>query len=203
MYNLNNTKQKSNKKSFKEFKIKKKIQTYIVTSAEVKSGYVLRSDLAYDSIVTPDDIVLDTLMNKADHSYSYLRSFERLTDPYIAAPVEPTSLDTQNYGRYVIERNAFITRTLYVNGCHVKAAYTAIAHFWLLRILLNQISGISYLTTIHLCSLQYSESLLITITRTFYNFCWTQKVNGEKVTPAMRFGLATKKYDISDIIYLK
>jgi len=40
-----------------------------------------------------------------------------------------------------------------------------------------------------------------TILRTFYNFCWETKVNGELATPAQRLGIADRKYTYSDIVY--
>ena len=44
---------------------------------------------------------------------------------------------------------------------------------------------------------------MITILRTYLNFCETHKYKGEEVTPAMRLGIAKKKYKIEDILYFK
>jgi hypothetical protein len=44
---------------------------------------------------------------------------------------------------------------------------------------------------------------LLTIARTYLNFCDTYKYHGKEVTPAMRLGLADKVYTVEDIIYFK
>lgn len=44
---------------------------------------------------------------------------------------------------------------------------------------------------------------LVTILRTFYNFCWKTKYNNQILTPAMRLGIADKVYDEKDIIYFR
>lgn len=44
---------------------------------------------------------------------------------------------------------------------------------------------------------------MITILRTYLNFCEIYKYKGNEVTPAVRLGLANKKYGINDILYLK
>ena len=44
---------------------------------------------------------------------------------------------------------------------------------------------------------------MITILRTYLNFCETYKYKGEEITPAMRLGIAKKKYKIEDILYFK
>lgn len=44
---------------------------------------------------------------------------------------------------------------------------------------------------------------MITILRTYLNFCEPYKYKGEEITPAMRLGISKKKYNIEDILYLK
>jgi len=44
---------------------------------------------------------------------------------------------------------------------------------------------------------------LVTIFRTFYNFCWTKDTFGKRLTPAQKIGIADKAYTIKDIIYFK
>ena len=45
--------------------------------------------------------------------------------------------------------------------------------------------------------------MAITILRTYYNFCFAFKSNGEMKTPAQRMGITDKKFDLKDIIYLR
>lgn len=44
---------------------------------------------------------------------------------------------------------------------------------------------------------------IVTILRTYLNFCDTYKYKGVKITPAMKLGIAVKPYSIKDILYLK
>ena len=44
---------------------------------------------------------------------------------------------------------------------------------------------------------------IVTIFRTFYNFCWEKKINGYKSTPAQRLGITNKVFNEKDIIYFK
>lgn len=49
---------------------------------------------------------------------------------------------------------------------------------------------------------KYAQYML-TIVRTYINFCDTYKHQGKKVTPAMRLGLADKPFTVHDILYFK
>jgi hypothetical protein len=42
---------------------------------------------------------------------------------------------------------------------------------------------------------------MLTILRTYLNFCQTYEFNKKKVTPAMVLGIAEKPFTIEDIIY--
>lgn len=44
---------------------------------------------------------------------------------------------------------------------------------------------------------------LVTIFRTFYNFCWAKNTFGKRLTPAQKIGIADKVYTYKDIIYFK
>ena len=52
------------------------------------------------------------------------------------------------------------------------------------------------------CNPKYAQQIL-TIFRTFYNFCWTTKLRGEELTPAQSLGLTDKVFDCKDIIYFR
>lgn len=44
---------------------------------------------------------------------------------------------------------------------------------------------------------------MVTILRTYLNFCETYKYNGDNITPAMRLSISSRKYTIYDILYSK
>ena len=52
------------------------------------------------------------------------------------------------------------------------------------------------------CNPKYAQQIL-TIFRTFYNFCWTAKLLGEELTPAQRLGLTDKVFNCKNIIYFR
>jgi len=45
--------------------------------------------------------------------------------------------------------------------------------------------------------------MALTILRTYYNFCFAYKSNGVIETAAQRIGIAEKKFNINDIIYMQ
>ncbi len=112
-----------------------KLQTGIIASGDLKTGYVFRSDIAYDFNVNFDEIELDTQQYHCDHSYSFLRKNERLK--YAYSPQTPTSLDNQTEAEYLEELDKFNKRKDYVPGCHTKIQYTATAHYWLINQLVH------------------------------------------------------------------
>jgi len=131
VYHLKNIRQKGAAKHPGEYLKDKKLPTYIIASGDIKSGYVFRSDIAYDYSITLDDVERDTQLYHCDHTYSFLRRNERLRYSYLPKP--PTGLDKQTQSEYQAELHAFNLRKKYVEGVHVKTTYTAIAQYWLLR----------------------------------------------------------------------
>jgi hypothetical protein len=134
IYNLNNIRLKG-KGGKRPPGVDKKSPTYLVASGDMSSGYIFRSDIAYDSSVTQEEIEKDTLKNRCDHSYPFLRKNERLRYPY--APQPPTASDWQSALDFQLERAGFENRKNYVEGLHVKPQYTATAHYWLLKQMLH------------------------------------------------------------------
>jgi hypothetical protein len=51
------------------------------------------------------------------------------------------------------------------------------------------------------CNPKYAQEIL-TIFRTFYNFCWASK-GGAKLTPAQRLGITDKVFDYKNIVYFR
>lgn len=135
IYNLNNIKVKGKGKAINIGIKEKKLQTYLLASGDLKSGYVFRSDIAYDFTTSLDDIERDTKENFCDHSYSFLRKNDRLKYSY--APQPPTQFDVQMNTEYEDELELFENRKSYVEGSHVKSKYTSLAHYWLIKKMIN------------------------------------------------------------------
>ncbi len=133
IYNLNNIRLKGKAKKKDEFITEKdkKLQTYLLSSADLKSGYVFRTDIAFDYEVRLDDVEKDTEIFHCDHSYPFLRKNDRLKYPYCPQP--PTKNDDQSINDFENDLYLFNKRKDYVEGCHVKSQYTAMAHYFLLQ----------------------------------------------------------------------
>lgn len=131
VYNLNNIRKKGKGQEFKLTKEEKKLTTQIIASADMYSHYVFRADVAYDYSVSFDDITSDTLKYHCNHSASYCRKNDRFRYSY--APQPPRVIDKGSYESYYEDVTAFVSRQDYVDGCHVKPTYTAIAHYFLIR----------------------------------------------------------------------
>lgn len=110
-------------------------QTHIIGSVDQKSRYALRADIAYDYNVSIEQILKDTIYTNGDHLPNSLRYHDRLR--ISAAPRIPTKHDTQSLQGFLEEENIFTLRGKYIQGCNVKANYTALAHFILIREMLN------------------------------------------------------------------
>lgn len=130
MYNLNYKRLKSNgmRGNREENKLP---TTYMYATTDVQSGYVFRTDFAYDYNVKLDEIEQDTMTYHCDHTLYYIRKNERLRHEY--APQPPIKMDTQTQEEYELERFSFDDKKNYVDGLHVKPTYTCMAHMWLLK----------------------------------------------------------------------
>lgn len=106
--------------------------TNVVISAESRSKYVFRADVAFDWHTSLNSIEQDTLKLKDDHIYNFARKNERLRH-YSYCPQSPTKNDTQSEYEYLQESSQFWQRDRYTKGIHVNSTYTAIAHHWLIK----------------------------------------------------------------------
>ncbi|MED1908846.1 hypothetical protein HUN92_21020 [Bacillus firmus] len=93
----------------------------------------MRADIAYDWNFTIDDLALDTLLYKDDHLHEFSKKNARFRTGFTSFPMPPHENDTQSSNDY--EQNAlkFEIRSKYVDGIHVNATYTTIAHYWLIK----------------------------------------------------------------------
>lgn len=110
-------------------------QTRVIVSGEIFSRYVFRSDLAFDWEVDLSSLGEDTLLFKEDHLYEFARKNARLRTSYIPQPPSPN--DYQTKSEYQQELRMMRNANQGLRGLHVNSAYTAMAHFWLNKELIN------------------------------------------------------------------
>lgn len=108
-----------------------KFPTHIVVSGDVESMYIFRADVAFDWDATLDAIEDDTLLYKDDHLNEYARKNKRLR--FQICPQPPTKLDVETESQYIASHNNFVRRGKYIDGIHVNSTYTALAHYWLIK----------------------------------------------------------------------
>ncbi len=112
-----------------------KFKTFLVASSELYSRYVFRADIAYDYTITQEQIEADTIKYHDDHLYSFARKNERLRFPY--APQPPTPNDDETKAQYELKLSEFNRRKDYIEGMHTNSKYTSIAHYWLIKEMIN------------------------------------------------------------------
>lgn len=141
-YYLNNTRYKLFKNSESGEDKQKKLQTRILVSGDIFTGYVFRSDVAYDWHITSEFLEADTILYKCDHMEKLERKNARLDLSYCPQP--PTDYDKKDgkehfhlKADYERERKHFDSHFNYLTGLHVGINYTSVAHFWLLHEQLN------------------------------------------------------------------
>lgn len=135
-YVLNNVLKKGRGKNRGQAIEDKQLPTYIVASSEKDSRYVFRADVCFDWDISMDEVVAHTQTHKDDHLASYHRKYDRF-GKYGASPMRPSNNDTQTMHEYNQELDAFNLRRNFVDGLHVTQTYTSIAHFWLIKQMVN------------------------------------------------------------------
>jgi transposase-like protein len=106
--------------------------TNIVVTTDTHSRYVFRADVAYDWNVTLDDIALDTFLYKEDHLSEFSKKNARFRK-YTNCPMPPTTNDTETNSEYHLALSEWEKRQSFIDGLHVQATYTNIAHYWLIK----------------------------------------------------------------------
>jgi transposase-like protein len=110
--------------------------TNVVISADVFSRYVFRSDVSFDWDASLSDIEEDTIQFKDDHLGIYARKNARFTK-FSYYPQQPSVNDTQTKAEYNYDLSRVEKRKKYADGLHVNSTYTSIAHYWLIKELVN------------------------------------------------------------------
>jgi len=135
MYSLNNIRRNGkggSKQSRQEKAQANEAITYMISSGDVRSAYIFRADLCYDTFIDLEDIEKDTQTYHCDHTFAYLRKNERIRH-FSYAPQIPTTLDSENQSDYLDKRLFFDARDNFVKGLHTQQSYTQIAHMNLLK----------------------------------------------------------------------
>lgn len=135
-YFLNNVRQKGMGGSRYDDVEENQFPTHIVVSADALSRYVFRGDVAYDWVTTFGDIALDTVLQKEDHLNEFAKKHARFPK-YSHYPQPPSANDTQSKSEYYKELALVERRAKYTDGLHVGATYTTLAHYWLIKQLIN------------------------------------------------------------------
>lgn len=139
VYMLNNIRRKGKggkKQSESEKANANEASTYMTATGDIETAYIFRSDIAYDTSITLDDIIKDTELYHCDHTFHYLRKNDRIRHFYYE-PQEPTLLDSESQSTYLEKKAFFDARDNFVEGLHTQQNYTVLAHFHLLRELLE------------------------------------------------------------------
>lgn len=131
IYNLNNIRKKGHGGIRYDNLEDKLMQTHIIVTGDVDTGYIFRSDIAYDWMTTLEDVQKDTLYYKEDHLYDFSRKNARLRLSHFPQP--PTDKDDQTELEYEMLLNDFDKRKKYIDGLHVNSNYTALAQLWLIK----------------------------------------------------------------------
>lgn len=135
LYNLNNIRKKGQGGIRYDNIEDKLMQTHITVSGDVNTGYIFRSDVAYDWNISLEDIDEDTVYYKEDHLHDFSKKNARLR--FSSSPQPPTKNDTESNAEYAHRLNEFNRRKRYIDGLHTNSSYTVLAHLWLIKQVIN------------------------------------------------------------------
>jgi transposase-like protein len=131
IYNLNNVRKKGHGGLRYDNLEDKLMQTHIIVTGDVDTGYIFRSDVAYDWMITLGDISEDTQYYREDHLYEFSRKNARLR--LSCSPQPPTKNDDETELEYETLLDEFQRRSKYIEGLHTNSNYTTLAHLWLIK----------------------------------------------------------------------
>lgn len=136
MYILNNVRKKGQRNLKKHLVVEKQLPTQVLVSSEHYTRYVFRADVCFDWDITQEQIYFDTGIYKDDHLNDFLSKNGKFTK-YGTHPMPPSQNDTQTVSDYNQELAQYSKRFSYVDGLHINHTYTTIAHFWLIKQMVN------------------------------------------------------------------
>jgi len=134
-YYLNNARKKGHgsDKSYK--KERPMFPTAIVATVDSFSRYMFRADLAFDFNVNLEDIEKDIDTYKENKLYNYAQKNARYKYSYYDSTV--TGEINENIDDGSVDINVLDIRKHYTNGLHVNSTYTAYAHNYLVKNMIN------------------------------------------------------------------
>lgn len=134
-YSLNNIRKKGHGKDYL-IQERPLFPTYIVATVDSHSRYAFRTDLAFDYNVTANDIEKDIEVLKDNYVYNFAQKNARYRYSYYGANIKDTTIENNEIDNYIDQRSLHLRKD-YIDGFHVNTTYTAYAHFWLIREILN------------------------------------------------------------------
>jgi len=111
------------------------LQTHIFVTADQDSRYVFRADVNFDFTIKMKLLEDDTQTYHEDHLYEYAKKNARLRISHWPQP--PTNNDHESMDDYKSALVQLENRRKRFDGLHTDKGYTAIAHFWLLKHMIN------------------------------------------------------------------
>lgn len=133
-YSLNNIRKKGHGKDYLEQE-RPLFPTYIVATVDSYSRYAFRTDLAFDYTVTAEDIERDIEVLKENHLYNFSQKNARYRYSYYG--VADDEEVKENADDDLVDKDNLLLRKDYIDGFHVNTTYTAYAHYWLIKGMLN------------------------------------------------------------------
>lgn len=135
IYHLNDVRLKGKGKDDIPDEIDQNLQTTLIATTDVKTGYALRADIAYDYDYSLDSLEIDTEAFHCDATYSFLRKNQRFPFPFV--PKFTKNFSTTESEKFYINQGKFKRRQNYVKGCHVRSNYTMAAHIFMIKKMVN------------------------------------------------------------------
>lgn len=133
-YFLNNIRKKGHGKDYLEQE-RPLFPTYIVATVDSHSRYAFRTDISFDYNITAEDIESDIEVLKENHLYNFAQKNARYRYSYYGVADEEEIKESTDDD--LIDKDNLQLRKDYIDGFHVNTTYTAYAHYWLIRKMLN------------------------------------------------------------------
>lgn len=135
-YHLNNVRRKGRGGQRYDNLEDKKLETYVAVTGEMFSRYILRADIAFNWDMPMEELWVQTWALKEHLLPYYSRANAHLR--YSVYPQEPLCRDDKAVmQKYYDELEPILKREQYIDGLHVNQTYTSLAHFWLIKQMVN------------------------------------------------------------------
>jgi hypothetical protein len=133
-YYLNNIRKKGHGDDYLEQE-RPLFPTYIIATVDSYSRYAFRTDLAFDYSITSEDIERDIEVLKENRLLKFNQKNARYRYSYNGSTDKEETTDFID--NEIVDKNNLQLRKDYIDGFHVNSTYTAYAHYWLIKRMLN------------------------------------------------------------------